>query len=165
MSSVNSNEDLTRRQWLARFFWVANAVVAAAVAVPLIGYFLGPLLRRRVEVKVRLGRIDAFLVGRPQRVEFALRRRDGWATEEGRQAAWVMRRASDVLVFDPRCTHLSCAYHWEDSSNQFLCPCHNGLYDSEGRVAGGPPPRPLDIYRTTIEDGVLFIVPNPVRRS
>lgn len=157
--------ELSRRQWLARCFWAASATVAAVLSAPLVGYFLGPLLRKRTEFKVRLGRLDDFPPEIPQRVEFALRRRDGWVTEEGRRAAWVVRRGQEAVVFDPRCTHLSCAYHWHTETKQFLCPCHNGLYDIAGRVVGGPPPRPLDSYSATVEDGVLFVVPVPVRSS
>lgn len=156
---------VTRRQWLALCFWLAGAMIAAALTVPLVGYFLGPLVRRRSEPKVRIGRVDEFTVDQPREVQFALRQRDGWVTEEGRRAAWVVRREQDVLVFDPRCTHLSCAYHWDAGARLFICPCHNGLYDLEGRVVGGPPPRPLDVYPATVDDGALFIVATPVRRT
>ena len=169
MSAVTETEkgldEVTRRHWLALCFWLAGATLAAAMTVPLVGYFLGPLMRRRSEPKVRIGRLEDFVVDQPREVQFALRVRDGWVTEEGRRAAWVVRRAEKVFVFDPRCTHLSCAYHWEAAARQFLCPCHNGLYDLDGRVVGGPPPRPLDVYPVTVEDGALFIVPTPMRRT
>ncbi len=160
-----SEAGLGRRQWLARCFWAAVSLVTAGLAAPLIGYFVGPLLRRRAPVTVPLGPVADFPIDRPQKVEFALRRRDGWVTEEGRHAAWVVRRGEKILVFDPRCTHLGCAYHWHAETSQFLCPCHNGLYDIDGRVVGGPPPRPLDTYPATVEDGVLAVVPTPQRRT
>ena len=155
----------TRRQWLVRCFWSATALVTAGIVSPLVGYFVGPLLRKRAETRVRLGDLADFPVDRPQKVEFVLRKRDGWVTDEGRHAAWVVRSGERTLVFDPRCTHLGCAYHWHAETSQFLCPCHNGLYDIEGRVVGGPPPRPLDTYPVTVEDGVLAVVPTPQRRT
>jgi menaquinol-cytochrome c reductase iron-sulfur subunit len=157
------NGPLARRQMLARCFWGAVSLVTAGLAVPLVGYFVGPLLRRRTPVSVPLGTLADFPADRPTKVEFALRRRDGWVTEEGRHTAWVVRRGDQVRVFDPRCTHLGCAYHWHSETSQFLCPCHNGLYDIDGRVVGGPPPRPLDTYPVTIENGVLAVVPTPQR--
>ncbi len=45
---------------------------------------------------------------------------------------------------------------WQDGDAEYHCPCHNGLFDAEGRVIGGPPPRPLDRYEYKVEDGVLF---------
>jgi menaquinol-cytochrome c reductase iron-sulfur subunit len=162
---VAKDGESSRRQWLARAFWLASASVAAIVAAPLVGYFVGPLLRRREKPRVVLGRFEDFTPDRPQRIEFSLRVRDGWVTEEGRRAAWVVRRGDQVLVFDPLCTHLSCAYHWRAETKEFLCPCHNGLYDLDGRVVGGPPPRPLDTYAVTIENGLVYVLPAPQRRA
>lgn len=151
-----------RRRALATVFWSAVAVASAAIAAPLATYFATPLLRRRKLPRVRVLAVAELPPGEPQRVEFMLRRRDGWITETARRTAWVVRQADGgVTVFDPRCTHLGCAYHWHAASRQFLCPCHNGLYDIEGRVVGGPPPRPLDTYATAVEDGVLYVVPVP----
>lgn len=163
--STTAEAGTSRRQWLSRCFWSALALVTIGIAAPLSGYFLGPLLRHRRQTRVRLGAVDDFPMNRPQKVEFVLRQRDGWVTEEGRHAAWVVRREGDIRVFDPRCTHLGCAYHWHAETSEFLCPCHDGLYDIEGRVVGGPPPRPLDVYPATVEGDELFVVPIPQRRA
>lgn len=164
MSSPDHVASPERRGLLALFFWAATALVSSALSVPIIGYLVGPLLRVRGSTAVRVVPIADLPLDRPQRVEFEQRRRDGWVTEGGRRSAWVVRRADGVRVFDPRCTHLGCAYHWQVQTERFLCPCHNGLYDIEGRVAGGPPPRPLDRYESRVEGGVLYVVPIP-RRS
>ena len=34
---------------------------------------------------------------------------------------------------------------------RFICPCHGGVYDFQGEVAGGPPVRPLDRFYTRVE--------------
>jgi menaquinol-cytochrome c reductase iron-sulfur subunit len=163
-AAVPYEAGLSRRQWLARSFWAAVSFVTAGLAAPLVGYFVGPLLRRGTPARVQIGPVADFPADRPTKVEFSLRRRDGWVTEEGRHTAWVVRRGENVVAFDPRCTHLGCAYHWHAETSQFLCPCHNGLYDINGRVVGGPPPRPLDTYPVTIENGVLTVAPTPQKR-
>jgi Rieske Fe-S protein len=33
--------------------------------------------------------------------------------------------------------------NWQAAAKIFLCPCHGGVFYSDGTVAGGPPPRPL----------------------
>ena len=158
-------DGVTRRAWLARAFWSATVAASALLAAPIVGYVLAPLWRRRSPASVQIGRLEDFPLDTPRRVDFASRRRDGWVTAEGRQAVWVVRRANGIRAFDPRCTHLACAYHWHAEGGQFLCPCHNGLYDLDGRVVGGPPPRPLDVYAVTVDSGTVYVVPLPERRK
>jgi hypothetical protein len=35
-------------------------------------------------------------------------------------------------------------------ANNFICPCHGGVYGFEGEVIGGPPVRPLDRFQTRV---------------
>lgn len=60
-------------------------------------------------------------------------------------------------IFDNHCTHLGCPYHWEASVQRFVCPCHNGVFDINGNVVSGPPPRPLDYYDAKVEGGTLYM--------
>ena len=39
----------------------------------------------------------------------------------------------------------------------FGCPCHGGLYDSEGNRSAGPPVRSLDRFEFSIKDGHLIL--------
>jgi Rieske Fe-S protein len=41
---------------------------------------------------------------------------------------------------------------------EFFCPCHNGVFDKDGNVVSGPPPRPLDRFEVKVEDDQLFIL-------
>jgi Rieske Fe-S protein len=59
-------------------------------------------------------------------------------------------------VFDIRCTHLGCPVSWDDKTEKFYSPCHGGMFDIEGNVLAGPPPRPLDRYTSRVQDGVLW---------
>jgi Rieske Fe-S protein len=63
------------------------------------------------------------------------------------------------LILNSRCTHLGCTVNWKPEAKAFLCPCHDAKFDENGKVLGGPPPRPLDRYsdfRVTA-DGILEI--------
>lgn len=161
---MEDQPDLSRRRWLVGVFWGAISLVGAAIALPLIIYFCGPILRKSQTKRIKLGKIDEFSINVPKRVEVLYYRVSSWVTESARQIAWVVRRpgsATEFDVFDPHCTHLGCAYHWVAEANQFQCPCHNGKFSIAGCVLSGPPPRPLDIYRYEIEDGILYAVPIP----
>jgi menaquinol-cytochrome c reductase iron-sulfur subunit len=45
------------------------------------------------------------------------------------------------------------------ASKSFVCPCHGGVYDFQGKVIGGPPVRPLDRFQTRVEKGQVQIGP------
>ncbi len=160
-----SEKEITRRQWLSRFFWLASSIVGAGLTLPLVGYFLGPILKTGQTPGVKLGKLEDFPIGVPQRVEVTLFRVSGWVTEQERQIAWVLRKSDDVVVYDPHCTHLGCAYHWVEDVKQFQCPCHDGRFDVDGCVIGGPPPRPLNVYPHEVRDGVLYAVTASERRT
>jgi Rieske Fe-S protein len=43
-------------------------------------------------------------------------------------------------------------------ATRFRCPCHGGVFDAEGNVVEGPPPRPLDRVEVRVDtaaDSVL----------
>jgi len=42
--------------------------------------------------------------------------------------------------------HLGCIVSWHPEEKRLICPCHAGIYDINGAVLGGPPPRPLPSY-------------------
>jgi Rieske Fe-S protein len=72
-------------------------------------------------------------------------------------SAWLVRRAAGELVaFDPRCPHARCAYEWTDEA-KFSCLCHHALFDLDGKVLSGPPPRPLDKFPVREIDGRIEI--------
>ncbi len=56
-----------------------------------------------------------------------------------------------------RCAHLGCPVRYIQASERFVCPCHGGIYDFEGKVAGGPPVRPLDRFYTRVRKGRVEI--------
>jgi cytochrome b6-f complex iron-sulfur subunit len=55
------------------------------------------------------------------------------------------------------CTHNGCKVGYNKSGNNFLCPCHNGMFDINGKVMAGPPPAPLKKYTVTNNSDVLTI--------
>ncbi len=156
-----SERDMTRRQWLARFFWAATALVGVGMSLPVVGYFLGPILKAGRPTDVKLGKVDDFPIGVPQRVEVTLFRVNGWVTEQARQIAWVLRKkeGDDGSWSSIRTAPTSDApITGSDNVKQFQCPCHDGRFDINGCVIGGPPPRPLDTYPHEVRDGVLYAV-------
>jgi menaquinol-cytochrome c reductase iron-sulfur subunit len=89
---------------------------------------------------------------------FRRNRIDGWKIISERSTAWVVKLPDNsITAFGPQCTHLGCAYHWEESKNEFICPCHNSIFAVDGRVISGPAPRPLDRYESKVEGTHLLL--------
>lgn len=56
-----------------------------------------------------------------------------------------LRRAGLVVTARSLlCTHMGCPVAWREADSRYVCPCHGGLYDADGRAIEGPPPRGLD---------------------
>ena len=55
------------------------------------------------------------------------------------------------------CTHLGCVVEFNKSSQKLVCPCHAGMYDLEGNVISGPPPKPLTALPLKIEGDSIII--------
>ena len=89
---------------------------------------------------------------------------DGWKISSEKSSAWVVRTsASEVVAFAPQCTHLGCAYHWNEQRQHFVCPCHTSAFGIDGKVLTGPAPRALDRYEIRLRNEKLLI--GQVRKS
>lgn len=69
----------------------------------------------------------------------------------------VVREGTTIRALSTVCTHLGCRVRWEGNKQRFFCPCHDGIFDREGRVVAGPPPRPLDRYEVRIDKDLVFL--------
>jgi len=58
----------------------------------------------------------------------------------------LLVRAPDgeLHAFNAVCTHLDCTVQYKADTSTIWCACHNGMYDLQGNVISGPPPRPLE---------------------
>lgn len=64
----------------------------------------------------------------------------------------------EVRAYSAVCTHLGCVVKWQPAGRQtWFCACHNGRYDRDGEVVGGPPPRPLPRLPVTVRDGQVYL--------
>ena len=72
-------------------------------------------------------------------------------------AILILRTAKEFKAFSAVCTHLGCLVGWDDQKHEILCPCHAGVFDTDGKVVAGPPPRPLPPYQVSVIDGKIFV--------
>jgi menaquinol-cytochrome c reductase iron-sulfur subunit len=150
----------TRRSFYIRFIYAAISAIGAALAVPAAVYLLFPRKAREETEWVDAVDLASIPVGTPTEVMFNRKREDGWKVTAEKATAWVLKKpANAVVAFVSQCTHLGCAYHWDDPSQAFICPCHTSRFSIDGQVLGGPAPRPLDRFMVKVEAGKLQIGP------
>jgi menaquinol-cytochrome c reductase iron-sulfur subunit len=156
-------ESMTRRRAFTVASQALGGVAAAAVALPAIGFAIAPIFHRGKERWEAVGRVDDFNADTYKQVVFTLVPGIG---EAGKTTAFV-RRGTKQLQEDPniyiaissRCAHVGCPVRFVQASGNFICPCHGGVYDFEGKRIGGPPVRPLDRFQTRIRGGNVEVGP------
>lgn len=152
-------ERVTRRSFLMNVGIALNAAVAIAIATPVVGYLLGPVLRRKDYLQwISLGETAEFTPGETRLVTFRDPFANSWDGDTANIPAYV--RCSEpgkFTVFAINCAHLGCPVRWFSESQLFMCPCHGGVYYADGSRASGPPERGLFTYELKVEGGKLMI--------
>ena len=69
----------------------------------------------------------------------------------------VIRTADGVTARSLWCTHMGCEVKWSDQRREYLCPCHEGVYNERGVPIKGPPPRPLSEIRIEVAEQRVLI--------
>lgn len=164
-ASAGNDAAHARRAFLFKLALLLNGAVGAVIAVPIVGYLLGPAVRKTSskesssdESWIALGKLTAFPEGETRLVNFRNPITTSWDGETGNVPCWVRHiSGDDFQVFAINCAHLGCPVRWFPQSRLFMCPCHGGAYYEDGSRASGPPERGLFQYEHKIADGSLMI--------
>ncbi len=94
------------------------------------------------------------LGNKPTMVVLAERHQDGWYETRQQTVVFIDKDESGkgYRALSATCTHLGCGVSWDDAKKQFQCPCHKGVFDRDGKVVSGPPPRPMDRFEVRLND-------------
>jgi menaquinol-cytochrome c reductase iron-sulfur subunit len=153
-------QETSRRSFYSAFIYGLGAVIGAGLALPAAVYLLIKPKSQKAAQWVDAADVNTLQVGKPEEVVFRRSRVDGWRVLNEKATAWVVRLdEQNVVAYSPQCTHLGCAYHWDEQAKNFLCPCHTSVFSLDGKVIAGPAPRPLDRYVTRVDSGKLLISP------
>lgn len=153
-------EQMRRRTFLSRITLAIGGLIGAGFGIPALAYIAGPALQETETGEwIHLGPVAKVDVGTPTLFKTRVTRRTGWITNEVELSAYVLTPdGRDFVAMSNVCTHLGCRVRWIGERGQFFCPCHAGVFDPQGNVVAGPPPRPLDRYPVKVEDGHLYIL-------
>jgi Rieske Fe-S protein len=160
-------ETVTRRRFMSTTVNVAGAVAVSAIALPALGFALGPVFERTELKWQAVGTPDEFPDNTyvPKVVTIV-----AGIGQAGKSTAYVRKRNPSIdtdkpdkynqyVAISTRCMHLGCPVRFVEAASRFICPCHGGVYNFEGLVDGGPPVRPLDRFYTRVRNGQVELGP------
>jgi menaquinol-cytochrome c reductase iron-sulfur subunit len=156
---MDTKGNISRRDILKLAISAIGSFIGAALGLPAIAYIIGPAKKSDdSQNRIRLGPLSKIEIGTPSLFKPKVERQNGWIVDEEELGIYVLTDdGQNYLAMSNICTHLGCRVRWIEKREQFLSPCHNGVFDKFGYVVSGPPPRPLDIFQTKVENGEIFI--------
>jgi menaquinol-cytochrome c reductase iron-sulfur subunit len=167
MAGAYEGETVTRRRLMEGGVQLAGGVAVAAIALPALGFALGPLLEQQQPTRWQdVGPEGDFNDETYVPKVISLVPEVG---DAGKTTIYVRKfndkkdkvvKGEDPLPYvaiSTRCAHLGCPVRYIQASQKFVCPCHGGVYGFEGQVEGGPPVRPLDRFYTRVGSGRVEI--------
>lgn len=157
-SAATATQD--RRSFLGVLLGVGTVGVGAVLSVPLVRFALHPTLKRTTETAWSdLGPVDEFAsITAPVGRTISIEQRDGWRRMVSEKSVYVVKGADEKpRVLSAVCPHLGCTVGWNEAKNQFISPCHNGVFTPDGTLISGPPRRGMDELESKIEDGRLKV--------
>ena len=160
-------ETVTRRRFMTSTVHTAGGIAAAAFTLPAVGLAVGPMFEKQEIRWESVGAVadfpaDTYIprtltlvpgIGQVGKSTVYIRKYNPQLDDEERD------EYNEFIAISSRCMHLGCPVRFVSASERFICPCHGGVYDFQGKVSGGPPVRPLDRFYTRVRNGELEIGP------
>ena len=154
---------MTRRHAFTIAAQGLGGLAGAAIVLPAVGFAVAPIFHRGKERWEAVGPVGDFTADTYRQVVFTETEGIG---DAGKTTAYV-RKGSKELGEDPnsfiaisnRCAHLGCPVRFVEAAGNFICPCHGGVYDFQGKRIGGPPVRPLDQFQVRTAGGQVELGP------
>jgi quinol---cytochrome c reductase iron-sulfur subunit, bacillus type len=162
-------ETVTRRRLMEGGAQLAGGVAVAMIALPGLGFALGPLFEDTTPTRWQdVGPEDDFndQTYVPKVISIVPQVGDAGKTtiyvrtfNPKRDKVVEGEDTQPYVAISTRCAHLGCPVRFVEAANNFICPCHGGVYDFQGKVIGGPPVRPLDHFQTRVRNGEVQVGP------
>jgi menaquinol-cytochrome c reductase iron-sulfur subunit len=169
MPGAFEGETINRRRFMTATVHGAGALAAAAFTLPALGFALGPIFAREPFSWQPIGTPSDFSEDTYAIKVIEIVQGIG---EAGKSIAYVRQRDPQIdtehedqynhwIALSSRCMHLGCPVRYVAAAERFICPCHGGVYDFRGMVAGGPPVRPLDRFYTRLNQATGLVELGP----
>jgi menaquinol-cytochrome c reductase iron-sulfur subunit len=151
---------ISRRDFMKITIGAIGGLIGLGYGIPAIAYVVRPALAKsQAQQWIQLGAVSKIELGKPTLFKAKITRQTGWIVNQEELAVYVLTEdGRNFVAMSNICTHLGCRIRWITDQDHYVCPCHNGIFDKQGNVVSGPPPRPLDKFETKVENDQLFIL-------
>jgi menaquinol-cytochrome c reductase iron-sulfur subunit len=160
-------ETVTRRRFMTSTVNISGGIAAAAFTLPAVGLAVAPVFEKKEQHWEIIGPTADFPDDTYIPRTLTLVRGIG---DVGKSTVYLRKYNTKIdseprdeynayIAISTRCMHLGCPVRFVEASQRFICPCHGGVYDFEGKVNGGPPVRPLDRFYTRVRNGNVEVGP------
>ncbi len=142
---MDDSKELTRRDFIGTVIRLGLFATLAAMVLPALSY-LAPITKRGPAGGLAdAGGVDDIAVGSAKKVIMA------------GSAVIIIRTPQGFKALSAVCTHLGCLVGWDQARGQIACPCHGGVFNVDGKVISGPPPKPLPSYEVSVINGRIMV--------
>lgn len=157
---MSDEKQIKREGFLKLSILGIGGFIGISLGIPAIEYVISPARQdNQAQEWIRVGSTSKVEVGTPTLFKVKIERTTGWISNEEELSVYVLTEdGRDYVVMSNICTHLGCRIRWIAEKGQFFCPCHNGVFNKNGDVVSGPPPKPLNRYKAKIENNEIFIL-------
>jgi cytochrome b6-f complex iron-sulfur subunit len=134
------------RRSFVKILATAGSAAAAGVAAFMAGGFLYPIPKKKRRPQFICLESD-IPKGKPFEIQDL----------SGRKVLLMHDKNDQLIAIGTVCSHLGCAVYYRPKEDIFDCPCHQGVFDSQGNPVAGPPRRPLDRYPVLVTNHKVFV--------
>ncbi len=165
-----------RRDFVKGAVAVCAGVTALAAPLAVGGVvFLDPVLRRKAEGSeaetanaspssksgfVKVTTLESLSEVEPKLFKVYSNRSDAWNAFTNVPIGGVFLKLTGpktVIAWNSRCPHLGCSVEMNPGGDGFLCPCHMGKFDPEGKRINEISPRDLDKLEVDVQGDDVWV--------
>ncbi len=140
----------SRRAFVLAAAGSIGACYAAAIGYPLYRYLASP-----VEKAAAAGAVTEVTLADAHKLPLGAVLMFRFGSKPG---LLIHHRDDTWVAMDAVCTHLGCTVQYQPDRDRVYCACHGGVYDARtGANVGGPPPRPLRLFKVSVGPAAVVI--------
>ena len=135
-ASVHGSEMLDSRRSFIKYFLFGSAVTwTMATFYGLARFFKPPKTHKRAQPKF----VDIAKKSDNIEINSSLIFQYG-----DRPAILIRNKTGKFMAYFATCPHLECIVQYNPKSQMIVCPCHDGIFNLNGKNFAGPPTEPLE---------------------